>query len=304
MARNGEYCPKKAKRNRKRVDVQKVRQEAAYLAIDQLKDRYAITSLCQILEISRASYYKWKNREVPAEELRNRQLMEIIQEVYDQHNGIYGYRRMTIYLNHYLGCAVNHKRVYRLMKILGLKAVIRQKRKRYIPHTPQHTAENRLNREFQSDVPFEKLLTDVTEFKLTNGQKVYLSAILDLGGEKIIAHKLSQSNNNALVNETVIPILDKVIPEQTILHSDRGYQYTSPAFRQLLKRHEVIQSMSRVGKCIDNGPIENFWGILKTEMYYLNKYDTFEQLSQDIDRYIHFFNTKRITLKMGLAIPV
>ena len=162
------------------------------------------------------------------------------------------------------------------MKILGLKAVIRQKRKRYIPHTPQHTAENRLNREFQSDVPFEKLLTDVTEFKLTNGQKVYLSAILDLGGEKIIAHKLSQSNNNALVNETVIPILDKVIPEQTILHSDRGYQYTSPAFRQLLKRHEVIQSMSRVGKCIDNGPIENFWGILKTEMYYLNKYDTFE----------------------------
>lgn len=230
--------------------------------------------------------------------------MEIIQEVYDQHNGIYGYRRMTIYLNHYLGCAVNHKRVYRLMKILGLKAVIRQKRKRYIPHTPQHTAENRLNREFQSDVPFEKLLTDVTEFKLTNGQKVYLSAILDLGGEKIIAHKLSQSNNNALVNETVIPILDKVIPEQTILHSDRGYQYTSPAFRQLLKRHEVIQSMSRVGKCIDNGPIENFWGILKTEMYYLNKYDTFEQLSQDIDRYIHFFNTKRITLKMGLAIPV
>jgi len=230
--------------------------------------------------------------------------MDIIQEVYDQHNGIYGYRRMTIYLNHYLGCAVNHKRVYRLMKILGLKAVIRQKRKRYIPHTPQHTAENRLNREFQSDVPFEKLLTDVTEFKLTNGQKVYLSAILDLGGEKIIAHKLSQSNNNALVNETVIPILDKVIPEQTILHSDRGYQYTSPAFRQLLKRHEVIQSMSRVGKCIDNGPIENFWGILKTEMYYLNKYDTFEQLSQDIDRYIHFFNTKRITLKMGLAIPV
>src|SRR5699024_11737202 len=111
MARNGEYCPKKAKRNRKRVDVQKVRQEAAYLAIDQLKDRYAITSLCQILEISRASYYKWKNREVPAEELRNRQLMDIIQEVYDQHNGIYGYRRMTMYLSHYVGCAVKHRRV-------------------------------------------------------------------------------------------------------------------------------------------------------------------------------------------------
>src|SRR5699024_3228221 len=191
MARNGEYCPKKAKRNRKRVDVQKVRQEAAYLAIDQLKDRYAITSLCQILEISRASYYKWKNREVPTEDLRNRQLMDIIQEVYDQHNGIYAYRLMTRYTNHYLRCTETHICAYRSMKSLGLKAVIRQKRKRYIPHTPQHTAENRLNREFQSDVPFEKLLTDVTEFKLTNGQKVYLSAILDLGGEKIIAHKLS-----------------------------------------------------------------------------------------------------------------
>ena len=238
------------------------------------------------------------------EELRNRQLMEIIQEVYDQHKGIYGYRRMTIYLNHYLGCAVNHKRVYRLMRILELKAVIRQKRKRYIPHTPKHTAENRLNRKFTAERPFEKLLTDVTEFKLTNGQKAYLSAILDLGGEKIISHKLSRSNNNALVNETVRPILDHVLPGKTIFHSDRGFQYTSPAFQHLLKKHKVIQSMSRVGKCIDNGPIENFWGILKTEMYYLNKYDTFEQLAKDIDRYIHFFNTKRITLKMGLAIPV
>ena len=275
----------------------------AYLTIDEMKDRYPITSLCQILEISRASYYKWKNREIPQEELRNRQLMEIIQEVYDQHKGIYGYRRMTIYLNYYLGCAVNHKRVYRLMRILSLKAVIRQKRKRYIPHTAQHTAENRLNREFQSEVPFEKLLTDVTEFKLTNGQKAYLSAILDLGGGKIVSYQLSRSNNNALVNDTVYPILDKVLPGQTILHSDRGFQYTSPAFRHLLKKHEVLQSMSRVGKCIDNGPIENFWGILKTEMYYLNKYDSFEQLSQDIDWYIDFFNTKRVTLKMGLAIP-
>ena len=230
--------------------------------------------------------------------------MEIIQKVYDQHKGIYGYRRMTIYLNHYLGCAVNHKRVNRLMGILNLKAIIRQKRKRYIPHTPQHTAENLLNREFQSDTPFKKLLTDVTEFKFTNGKKAYLSAVLDLGGGKIIAHKLSRSNNNALVNDTVYPILDQVLPGKTILHSDRGYQYTSPAFRHILKKHEVIQSMSRVGKCIDNGPMENFWGILKTEMYYLNKYDTFEQLSQDIDRYIHFYNTKRITLKMGLAIPV
>lgn len=152
--------------------------------------------------------------------------------------------------------------------------------------------------------PVRQTFDGCHRIQIDQQSKVYLSAILDLGGEKIIAHKLSRSNNNALVNETIISILDKVLPGQAILHSDRGYQYTLPVFRQLLKKHEVIQSMSRVGKCIDNGPMENFWGILKTELYYLDKYDTFEQLSHDIDRYIHFFNMKRITLKMGLAIPV
>ena len=210
---------------------------------------------------------------------------------------------MTIYLNYYLGYKVNHKRIYRLMEILELKAVIRRKRKIYYPHKPEYIAENILNRNFTTNQPFKKLLTDVTEFKLPNGQKAYLSAILDMGVGKIIAYELGHSNNNALVFNTVKQILNKVIRDTTLLHTDRGYQYTSPTFKKILKDHGVVHSMSRVGKCIDNGPIENFWGMLKTEMFYLNTYKNYAHLAQDIKEYIHFFNTKRVTLKMGLAIP-
>ena len=94
-----------------------------------------------------------------------------------------------------------------------------------------------------------------------------------------------------------------VIPTQTLLHSDRGYQYTSKDFKKYIEKHQLVQSMSRVGKCIDNGPMENFWGIIKEEMYRLTTYDTFEALEQDIKRYIDFYNTQRVTLNMGLKIP-
>lgn len=198
---------------------------------------------------------------------------------------------------------VNHKCVYRLMRLMGLKAVIRRRRYNYQLSKANHVSENLLNRKFTANKAYQKLLTDVTEFQLTNGQKAYLSAVLDLGTNKIIAHKLDRSNNNPLVLDTFKQIQSKIIADETLIHSDRGYQYTSHAFARFIKDHQAIQSMSRVGKCIDNGPMENFFGILKSELYYLNKYDTFESLTNDIDQYIHFFNTKRITLKMGLAIP-
>src|SRR5699024_1170243 len=165
----------------------------------------------------RAGYYKWLKRKPTASEKRLRKLVELILQVYEKHKGIYGYRRITIYLNHFMNAKVNHKCVYRLMKLLNLKAVIRRKRYRYKPHNPAHIADNVLNREFRKDYQsMEVLLTDVTEFKYGENAKAYLSAILDYGENKIVAFKLSKRNDNALVRDTVRQIEDKIIPTQRL----------------------------------------------------------------------------------------
>ena len=167
----------------------------------------------------------------------------------------------------------------------------------YKPHTSQHVAENVLNREFQSDYKAMKvLLTNIAEFKYVTNSKTYLIAILDYGDNKIVVFKLSH-NNNALVSNTVIQIKDLIMPTKTLLHSDRGFQYTPHFFKKFVEDHQITQSMSRVGKCIDNGPMENFYGIIKEEMYQLKTYETFKGLKNDVKQYIEFYNTKHVTLK-------
>jgi len=189
------------------------------------------------------------------------------------------------------------------MKLLGLQAVIRKKRYKYKPHIPYNAKQNLLNRQFNTKNPMEKLLTDITEFKYGQNSKAYLSAILDLGSNKIIAYQLSNKNDNHLVKNTVEQLLPKIKSGKTMIHSDRGYQYTSNGFNQFVQKQVLIHSMSRVVKCIDNSPMKNFWGILKEEMYRLNTYRSYEDLRKDIKKYIHFFNSKRITLNRGLKIP-
>lgn len=231
------------------------------------------------------------------------ELKRAIKEIHETFGGIYGYRRMTIFLNFFRRAEVNHKCIHRLMKIMGITAVNRRKKKNYVPHKAVHVAENLLNRQFYAEHPMEKLLTDVTEFRLTNGTKRYLSAIYDLGSKKIVAYKTSHRNDNPLVLDTLQQILDDVKPETTLIHSDRGSQYTSHAFNQTIKNHEIIHSMSRVSKCIDNGPMEGFWGTLKVEMFNLDTFDTPAYLDRKIKAYIAFFNNERVTLDMGLTIP-
>lgn len=186
------------------------------------------------------------------------------------------------------------------MHLLGLKVVIPRKHYNYKPHSPSHVAENILNREYQKDYqPMEVLLTDVTEFKYGTQAKVYLSVILDYGEKKIVTFKLSKHNNNELVRESVSQIEDRIKPTKTLIHSNRGFQYPSHSFKHFADEHQVIQSMSRAGKCIDNGPMEGFFWTLKDERYRLNDYETFEQLESDIKDYIDFYNSKRVTLIMG-----
>ena len=204
---------------------------------------------------------KWLNRQEGKNEQFNSQRLPRIKEAYEEKNGILGYRQMTIKLNRENDFHVNQKRIYRLMQILGLKSVCRRKRKNYIKSTPQVTAENVLNREFTAEKFGEKWLTDITEMKYGVSSKAYLSAILDLSDKRIVSFVIGHSNSNARVFET-FDIAHKQHPEaKPIFHSDRGYQYTSKVFKKKLGNAGMTQSMSRVSRCIDNGPMEAFWGI-------------------------------------------
>ncbi len=224
--------------------------------------------------------------------------------LYAEFNGIYGYRRLTDELNARYETSYNYKRIYRLTQFVGLKAVIRRKRPRYQRSTPEVTAENILNRDFTAKKHNEKWLTDVTEFKYGDNAKLYLSAILDLKDKSIVSFAMGRSNNNQLVFDTFDLAVSKYPDAHPIFHSDRGFQYTSKQFKTRLDKAAMIQSMSRVGRCIDNGPMEGFWGILKCEMYYLSNFKDYDSLVAAIESYIYFYNYERRQKKLNKMSPM
>ncbi|PNZ08103.1 hypothetical protein CD118_11685 [Staphylococcus coagulans] len=264
-----------------------------------MKNKYPIKHLCQVLNVPRSSYYDWTKHASKPRNKENETLKSIITHIYHEHKEIYGYRRITIYINKYTNHHVNHKRIKRLMDELSLKAVIRRRRKAYIPCPSEYQRHNILNRDFIASDPYKKILTDMTEFKVKNG-KIYLSAMYDLFSKKIISYKMSETPNSILALDTLKDILPLISNNGTILHTDRGGPYKTLEYRSMLREHDVIHSMSRVGRCIDNGPMEGFWGTIKAEMYYLKKYDSREELKRDIVAYIEFFNTKRIRLPIKI----
>jgi len=190
------------------------------------------------------------------------------------------------------------------MKVSGIQSVIRKRKKHYRRSVALHVAENILNRKFTAEKPNEKWVTDVTEFKYGVSKKAYLSAILDLYDGSIVSYVLGHSNNNILVFETLDKATALLKEDHPLIHSDRGFQYTSRGFKRRINKAQLKQSMSRVGRCIDNGPMESFWGTLKSEKYYLNKYETFEELSHAINEYIHFYNHDRYQKRLNGLSPV
>lgn len=190
------------------------------------------------------------------------------------------------------------------MKAAGLRSVCRKKKYTYIKSTPEITAENVLNRDFRANETCKKWLTDVTEFKYGKGEKAYLSAILDLGDRSIVSYVIGHSNNNALVFETFDLAVATKPNAKPIFHSDRGFQYTNKAFKAKLDKADMVQSMSRVARCIDNGPMEGFWGILKSEMYYLHKFSDFEGLKEAIEEYIDYYNNRRYQKRLNCMTPM
>ena len=238
---------------------------------------------------------------------KNQELKTEIQAIYNEHKGNYGYRRIHLELRN-RGYMVNHKRVQRLMKILGLTARIRRKRK-YSSYQGEigKKAENLIQRQFEASKPMEKCYTDVTEFAIpASSQKLYLSPVLDGFNSEIIAYHLSTSPNL----EQVKTMLEKAFIdkryENTILHSDQGWQYQHDSYHRFLESKGIQPSMSRKGNSPDNGMMESFFGILKSEMFYgyEKTFKSLNQLEQAIVDYIDYYNNKRIKVKLKGLSPV
>ncbi len=241
-------------------------------------------------------------------EIENTSICKEIKSIHSQHPDM-GYRRIRDELYAHKNIHINDKRALRLCRKLKIQSHIKWKPRGCTRsgYNPQHTAENILNREFKADRPNEKWVTDVSEFKyIKDGEvkKLYLSAILDLYGRRIVCFKISDHNDNELAIKTIDRAIKLEPDAHPIFHSDRGNPYRSSAFRSRLDKQNMIQSMSRVGRCTDNGPMEGFWGILKRESYYLHELMTKDELIKTIKDYIKYYNNNRIQRGLGLKTPM
>ena len=227
-----------------------------------------------------------------------------IANIFNQHKGRYGYRRVMSVLRA-KGYTLNHKTVLKLMKSLNLKGKQR-KNDKYHSYKGEvgKVADNLLKRAFHADKPFEKLTTDVTEFKIGN-DKVYLSPVLDMFNREIISYSISTSPNLQQVREMLNGLFEKLPNDACpLFHSDQGWQYQHAEYQRLLYEHNITQSMSRKGNCIDNGIMENFFGRLKVEMFYGEKFESVNAFIDELNKYIHYYNNERISLKLKGMSPV
>lgn len=203
------------------------------------------------------------------------------------------------------GYIINHKTVLKLMKSLNLKGKQR-KNEKYHSYKGEvgKVAENLLQRDFTSKKPFEKLTTDVTQFNVC-GEKVYLSPTLDLYNREIVSYSISLSPNLEQIREMLNGLFEKLPQDaRPLFHSDQGWQYQHAEYQRLLKEHNITQSMSRKGNCMDNGAMENFFGRLKVEMFYGEKFESVNTFIEKLHEYIYYYNNERISRKLKGMSPV
>lgn len=254
-----------------------------------------LTDLLSIAQIARATYYYHAKRQNwPGK--YSIEKMEIA-SIFRENKGRYGYRRITSEM-HNRGFVLNHKTVQRLMKELGLVCRVRMKKYKSYKGEVGKIAQNLLERDFTTTKPNQKWVTDITEFHIF-GQKLYLSPILDLYSTDIVSYTISDKPVLSMVTE----MLNKAfmqIPNDTklILHSDQGWHYQHKQYRRMLKGKGIRQSMSRKGNCLDNAVIENFFGLLKSELLYLQKFESMEHFKVELVAYLDYYNTRRIKVKL------
>ena len=266
---------------------------------------FSLDILLKIIKLARSTYYYHLKQLYKPD--KNQDIKIEIQSIYREHKGNYGYRRINLELRN-RGYSVNHKKVQRLMKVLGLVARIRRKRK-YSSYQGEigKKAENLIQRQFEAAKPMEKCYTDVTEFAIpASARKLYLSPVLDGFNSEIIAFNLSCSPNLEQVQTMLEQAFTEEHYENTILHSDQGWQYQHDSYHRFLESKGIQASMSRKGNSPDNGMMESFFGILKSEMFYgyEKHFRSLEDLEQAIVDYIDYYNNKRIKVKLKGLSPV
>ena len=261
--------------------------------------------LLKLAEIPRSTFYYWLKK-IRNKHDKYKEIKQEILNIFNENKGRYGYRRITLELKN-RGYTINHKTVLKLMTIQGLKSIQKPKR-RYNSYkgTLGKIADNLLKRNFKASKPNEKWVTDVTEFKVNN-EKLYLSPIIDLFNGEVVSFNLS---NHPVFNQVTDMLTKafKTIPNNSnlILHSDQGWQYQMKQYQYLLKKKGIRQSMSRKGNCLDNACVENFFGILKSELFYVKEkqYTNIKELEKDIIEYIEYYNNRRIKSKLKGMSPV
>jgi len=286
----------------KRIYLRKQNKIIDYQLMKQLheEENYDICFMCRELNLSRASYYKWRNRKPTVREIENEKLLNIIKETASSNNSLFGSLTMTYYLRNRHNLSVNHKRVCRLMCIHDIVSNYRRKPSYHFKRsTPEITAENLLNRDFNAGHINEKWCTDITEIRIPlSSDKLYITPVIDLCDRYPIALCVSERNDTLLTN-TVLKKAHEAYPEaRPLYHSDRGFQYTRAQFKTLLNDYGMTQSMSRVSRCIDNGPCEQYQGQLKEIVAVLypdaqTKEEMIEAIHKANDYYINFYPQRR-----------
>ncbi|MEN5132558.1 IS3 family transposase [Elizabethkingia anophelis] len=266
----------------------------------ELRHKYDLNLLLNCTNMARSSFYYYKARQTKDKYI---EIKDLIFYIYHKHKGRFGYRRITLIIRQ-KGYLINHKTILRLMKSLGLRSMIRVKKYKSYKGEKGKIAPNILERNFKATRPNEKWATDITEFNVS-GKKLYLSSIIDLYNQEIISYELSVNPVFKQV-DTMLKKAFKKIPPKTnlLLHSDQGWQYQLKRYQYLLRQKGITQSMSRKGNCLDNAIIENFFGIIKSELFYLKKYNSISQLKKEIKDYINYCNNERIKLNLNGMSPI
>ena len=230
------------------------------------------------------------------------EIKEQITTIYRENRGRLGYRRITLELRN-RGYSINHKTVQRLMKSLGLICRVRMKKYKSYKGEVGEVAPNLLERDFEAQKPNQKWVTDVTEFSLF-GQKLYLSPILDLYSRDLVTYTISDHPYLSLATDMISQAFEQ-LPDGTnlILHSDQGWQYQHKQYQRMLKAKGIRQSMSRKGNCLDNAVMENFFGLLKSELLYLQKFDSLEHFKEELIDYLDYYNNRRLKLRLKGLTP-
>jgi putative transposase len=266
----------------------------------ELRHRYDLAVLLYCMRMARSSFYYYQKQLQEVDKYE--ETKALIRFIYHKHKGRLGYRRIALLLQRQ-GQLINHKTVLRLMRCLKLKSLIRVKKYKSYKGEQGSIAPNVLNRSFQAEQPNQKWATDVTDFNVS-GKKLYLSPVIDLYNQEIISYELSERPDFKSIMNMMNKALKKTgQTESLLLHSDQGWQYQMKQYQHLLKQNGITQSMSRKGNCLDNAIIENFFGILKSELFYLKKYTSINQLKKEISEYIKYYNSDRIKLNLNGMSP-